>query len=457
MRKLLRWTVTAAAVCVLVGSVRAAVPEAYRRLWDDPALQKRIDEGIERHRKGGAVVRLLGADGQPRAGVPVRLAQRTHAFLFGCNLFVLGQLDTPEANRTYEERFLGLFNFATLPFYWAGTEPTQGELRYEEGARRIWRRPPPQRLVAWCKAHGVAAKGHPLLWHQHNPPWLPKDRAALERLYVKRFGEIADRYAAAVRIWDVVNESLVCPKSFPLMSDDRAYVAWAFEQAHRVFRPDDLLMINEVTSFSGRPGEGNPYYRQVKRLLDDGVGIEGIGFQFHLFNAGALQGHLDGKTLRPAAMLDVYELFAGLDRPLYVTEITIPTAGPDGPAVQAAVVRNLYRLWFSAPRMAGITWWNLGDGLAVKGENAAGGGLLNEDLQPKPSYLALDRLINHDWKTRLEARTDAGGEVRFRGFFGAYDVTVAVPGGPERFTFEHTPSGTGVHEHVVGATARSER
>ena len=455
-RRMFLWSLAAAA---LLGTVRtrAELPEAYRRLWNDPAIRERIDRGIEQHRKGDAVVRLVSADGEPQAGLAVRIEQRTHAFLFGCNLFVLGQLDTPEANRTYEERFLGLFNFATLPFYWAGTEPTEGELRYAEGARHMWRRPPPQRLVAWCKANGVVAKGHPLLWHAHNPPWLPKDRAALERLYVKRFQEIAQRFAADVRIWDVVNESLVCPKSFPLFSEDRAYVAWAFEQVHRLFRPEDLLMINEVTGFSGRTDEGNPYYQQVKALLGRGAGVEGIGFQFHFFNAGALQGHLDGKTFRPAAMLDVYERFAGLERPLYVTEITIPTVGPEGPEVQARVAANLYRLWFSAPRMAGITWWNLGDGLAVKGENKAGGGLLNEDLEPKPSYHALDRLINHQWKTRLEAKTDERGEVRFRGFFGTYDVVVERPAGPQRLEIEHTPSGKGVHECAVSGKARPER
>ena len=450
---------TTALISILLGTLgaRAGVPEAYRRLWEDPAVQERIARGIEQHRKGDAVVRLVGSDGKPLAGRAVRLAQQTHAFLFGCNLFVLGQLDTAEANRTYEARFVHLFNFATLPFYWAGTEPTQGELRYAEGARRVWRRPPPDRLVAWCKANGVVPKGHPLLWHAHNPPWLPKEREALEALYVKRFGELADRYGADVAIWDVVNESLVCPKSFPLFRPDRSYVLWAFELAHRVFRPEPLLMINEVTGFGSRPGADNPYYQQVKRLLDEGVGVEGIGFQFHFFSAGALQSHLDGKSFRPKDLLDVYERFAGFGRPLYITEITIPTAGPDGPEVQAAVTRNLYRLWFSAPRMAGITWWNLGDGLAVKGENKAGGGLVDENLDPKPSYLTLDRLINQEWTTRVEAKTDARGEVRFRGFFGGYDVTATTPGGERRGRFQHTRDGKAAYACRLGPEAKAER
>jgi len=75
--------------------------------------------------------------------------------LFGCNAFVLGQLDSPEKNRKYEEAFVHVFNFATVPFYWAGVEPVEGELRYAEGSRDIWRRPPPDRYIPWAAKNGL--------------------------------------------------------------------------------------------------------------------------------------------------------------------------------------------------------------------------------------------------------------------------------------------------------------
>jgi len=397
------------------------LPEEYRKQWSDPAVVGRIDRGIERNRKGDLAVELVGADGKPAAGVRVEAAQKTHEFLFGCNLFVLGQLETPELNRRYEEAFLRLFNFATLPFYWEGTEPAKGELRYAEG-RPMWRRPPPDGLVKWCREHGVVPKGHPLLWHAYNPSWLPKDPEELRGLYRKRFEEIAGRYAKDIPVWDVVNESLVCGKNYPLFTDDRAYVAWAFNEAQRLFGAGPLLMINEVSGVSHQPGEGNRYFKQVRSLLDAGVGVEGIGFQVHFFSRKALDSSLKSPTWAPANLLDVYERFGAFERPLYVTEITISGAGENGAAVQAEIVRNLYRLWFSAPRMAGITWWNLGDGTAVKGENAAMGGLLDKDLAPKPACQALDELINRAWKTRAEGTTDAAGRFEFRGFGGTYEV-----------------------------------
>ncbi|MFV2067932.1 MAG: hypothetical protein ACC645_13245 [Pirellulales bacterium] len=88
--------------------------------------------------------------------------------------------------------------------------------------------------------------------------------------------------------------------------------------------------------------------------------------------------------------------------PLWITEITIGSADDDGLAIQGRVVRDIYRLWFAPPRMAGITWWNLGDGTAYGNEGVAGGGLTDHDFKPKPAYKALDQRINHDWKTNLE-------------------------------------------------------
>jgi hypothetical protein len=100
------------------------------------------------------------------------------------------------------------------------------------------------------------------------------------------------------------------------------------------------------------------------------------------------------------------------------------------------VVRDHYRLWFAAPRMAGITWWNLGDGTAVKGENEAKGGLVDAEFKPKPAYRELDRLINQQWKTQAALKTDASGKAGFRGFHGKYTVSVTTGAGKREFPME---------------------
>jgi len=428
------------AVVMSIRSTYAILPENYLNNWDDPAIQQRIDNGIELNRKSDVVLTIVDATGAPIPSTKVNVVQTSHEFLFGCNLFVLGQMKEKDA--TYEALFLKLFNFATIAFYWDDLEPEPGALRFVEGSPFIWRRPPPDRAVAFGKRHGLILKGHPLMWHNrdHNPGWIPEDSDALRRRYLRRFQKIAARYANDIPIWDGVNESLVCKPDFPLYSqanrDYPPYVPWAFTEQQKLFRPGNILMINDVTSFNWPSNETNRYYRQCVKLLEDGIGIEGIGFQFHFFNRQSLDRYIGSDRCDPAVLLDTYEMFAILDLPLWITEITIGSAGTDGPAVQERVVRDIYRLWFSVPKMAGITWWNLGDGTAYGNEGVAGGGLTDREFNPKPAYRALDQLINDDWMTVFQTKTDRNGQVKFRGFHGHY--TVDVNHGDKHRQFEVT-------------------
>jgi len=87
------------------------------------------------------------------------------------------------------------------------------------------------------------------------------------------------------------------------------------------------------------------------------------------------------------------------------------------------VARNLYRMWFSIPKMMGITWWNTVDGCGVAGEPTTSG-LMTRDVLPKPSFYALDQLINHEWKTNFTRKAEtAEMTLKFRGFKGKYRVT----------------------------------
>ncbi len=414
------------AVCPAAGGV----PEAYRKAWHDPAVVKRIDDGIERNRKGDVTLCVVDATGKPLAGAGLVIRQKSHDFLFGCNAFVLGQLETSERNRQYEELFTRICNFATVPIYWKGTEPKQGLLRYQEGGEEIWRRPPVDRFIPFGKKYGLTLKAHPMLWHEHNPDWLPKDPEALKALYRKRFKELSERYAKDIAIWEVTNESTGCHKTYPLYSEDRAYVAWAFREVAPLFGDRNRLMINDFTQFNERLPAENAYYKQLKGWQDQGLRIDGIGLQFHIwFEPKLMERHLAAERYLPNRLLDVYEAFAAFNRPLYITEITVPTPqGEDGEAVQAEVVKNLYRLWFSAPAMAGVTYWNLGDSMAYDKENTAAAGLINKALEPKASYHVLDELINRVWRSHAEGVTDAKGSLKFRGFYGAYDVMVTQGG-----------------------------
>jgi hypothetical protein len=91
---------------------------------------------------------------------------------------------------------------------------------------------------------------------------------------------------------------------------------------------------------------------------------------------------------------------------------------------QAEYAEKFYRVIFGHPATAAITWWDLSD----QGSWLKGGGLLRTDLSPKPAYDFLWRLIQREWKTRAEGRTDGAGTFALRGFYGRYRVRVQFGG-----------------------------
>ncbi len=417
----------------------AEVPDSYRETWK--ALRPRLDENIDRYRKRDATVTIVDAKDTPVADASLVIRQKTHDFLFGCNILMLGQLG--DRNEAYEQAFVKLFNLATTPLCWKDLEPKPGQLRFAEGSEEIPRRPPPDRVLAFCRKHGIAAKGQPLVCAAWYPDWAPKDPEQAKRAHQEWLAKVAERYGKEFQILDVVNESLMPERrKFCLYTPDLAYVDWAFKQAKRCFPSGPLLEINEESS-ANRNGRADEYFQLAKRLVDEGAGLGSIGFQFHLYG---LKAHLAGKKFPPAQLLETYEKFGELGLPLFISEITIPAnvePGAAGEAIQAEVLANLYRLWFSVPKMAGIVYWNFPDGTQYRSNNVAQAtaGLVDEYMCEKPAYQAIYQLVHREWMTRLRSKSDAQGKAQFRGFYGEYAVQVTAGGRSQSFHIDLTKDG----------------
>ncbi|HEC02277.1 MAG TPA: hypothetical protein ENI81_01970, partial [Phycisphaerales bacterium] len=155
-----------------------------------------IDARIEKHRKGDAVLTLTGPDGRRLAsGAAVKIQQKRHKFLFGCNIFKLHKCRTPDDNAAYAKHFDELLNFATLPFYWWNYERQRGKPDDERT----------EEIVRWCKDRGITMKGHPLAWNYVDPRWLADDPGRAMELQLKRIGRCVRRFRNDMDIWDVVN------------------------------------------------------------------------------------------------------------------------------------------------------------------------------------------------------------------------------------------------------------
>ena len=370
-------------------------------------LTARIQRDTERYRKGDAIIQVVDKSGRPIEGASVRVEQITHDFLFGCNIYVLGAFPTPEANEKYGQEFKHLFNYATLPFYWRWFEAEQGKKDYQFT----------ETVAKWCNENGVLPKGHPLVWSAHEagiPPWLPNDDAEVKRLMEARVRDIVSHYKGSIGVWDVVNESVHGSTFAHMTVYDMTSepVKWARET-----NPDAMLIVNEYGMFTDKKAKGDSL-KLLRRMKDAGVPYDAIG----------LQSHMHGGLFPIPTILSVLDEYARLGKPLHLTETTILSGKETNPAdekKQAEQVEEFYRACFSHPAVKAITWWDFSDFGAWQGVAA---GLVRKDLSPKPAYLVLDRLINKEWRTSLEGKTDSKGSYSFRGFHGKYRVTVTISG-----------------------------
>ncbi|MDR1281728.1 MAG: endo-1,4-beta-xylanase [Opitutaceae bacterium] len=395
--------------------------------WNNPQRDERIDRNIERHRRADARIRITDTNGNPVPGARVHVEQIDSSFHFGANLFMLDGYPTPELNARYEQRFCDLFNAATVPFYWAGLDPVRGQRRLAADSPALFRRPPPDRAVAFCQEHGLKMHGHVLVWDHAEwsiPAWVPSDFSEMMALWEKRVREIGERYGSVIKRWDVANE-VVPDRSLPISRPMPAgYTRTAFEWAERYLPADCQLDINELSEVWR--GLMPRYVALIRSLVANGARVRGIGLQCHLCGH-EITATLAGQRYRPDDMLAVLDAAAAFGVPVHISEVTVPPPTNDaaGNTRQAQVARNFYRLWFSHPAVTGITWWNVLDGGQAAGENEKlFVGILDQNLAPKPAYATLRKLIREDWQTHLRARADENGLCTFRGFPGRYRLTI---------------------------------
>ncbi len=289
---------------------------------------------------------------------------------------------------------------------------------------------------------------------QHDIEWIAKWRAGWREIFKKlseeevakliptffakfkeftenRVVQIAQRYGERVDSWDVINESGpdfpgqairnkpfdVSPNYYGVVPGDYSWRAFYVAQTHLPKKA--LLNINEYNI-------NERYLRQIEELKRVGAKIDVVGTQMHLFDpkesvriaAGKVPGYLT-----PGGVNARFDMLLKTKLPIHLSEITItaPDLTEKGQMIQAIILNNLYRAWFSQEKMMGITWWNVVDNAGAPGEPSISG-LFTRDMKPKTAYYAMNDLINNQWKTRLTAKV-ADGKVAFRGFRGKYRLT----------------------------------
>ncbi len=399
------------------------------------------------HRKDSAKLLILGADGKPAANTKVHINQVNHEFLFGCGAFeTLPYTNGPEVHNgngslnkvkpmegeekaaymaRLEDRmqkWLGLFNYGTLPFYWGGYEPEEGS-------------PHTEQLMAaakFLKSKDVTVKGHPLCWHTGCAPWLMNyDNKTILEKQLARIHRDVGNFKGVIDMWDVINEVVIMPiynkydNAITRICKELGRVGLVkkvFDAAQET-NPDGIFLINDFNLSTN-------YEILIDGCLNAGVPIKTIG----------LQSHQHQGVWSPEKTEEILSRFEHFGLPIHFTENTIvagplvdpslddlqdahyedDAATPEFEQKQAQDLEKMYRnLFENHPLVTAITNWDFGDGAWLN----APSGVIRKDGSLKPSYNALHHLIKEEWHTELDTATDAQGYITVEGFKGKYELS----------------------------------
>lgn len=379
-------------------------------------------------RKATAQIQFLDKDGMPLKNKKVSINQTNHDFLFGWGAFDFvsyTNAKTPEDKAFYENRvtkWMEIFNYGTLPFYWGQFEPEEGKPNTKDLMN----------AVDFMTAHNIKAKGHPLCWHTACAQWLLNyDNETMFKKQIERIHRDVSDFKGKIDMWDAINEVVIMPvfdrydNPVTRMCQDKGRIGLIKEVflAAKEVNPNCKLLINDFNT-------SQAYEILIEGCLAAGVPIDAIGIQSHQH-----QGYWGLQKLEE--VLKRYEHF-GL--PIHFTENTLVSgplvppeitdlndfhyddgcSTPENEERQKNEIEEWYRTVFTEhPLVQAITGWDFTDGMWLN----APSGLLHKDGSIKPAYTMLKNLIKNEWWTKLEVTTNDKGFAEVTGFKGEYEAS----------------------------------
>ena len=374
-----------------------------------------IDEAIAKIRKGELVI-------QAKQGSQVSIEQLKHEFWFGCAIpnSLAGGMRSNDLNM-FKEKFLENFNSATTEnaLKWMIMEPSKDRVRYDVV----------DSILSWTEKNNIPLRGHNLFWgiekspntgQQYVQQWV-KDMSDDElRQRIKERAEyITRRYKGRFAEYDLNNEMIhgnyyedrLGPEITKLMAQ------WAHNGD-----PDAKLFVNDydVLIEDSPLGIGLPeYMAHIRKLLNQGVSIAGIGVQAH--------SHLE--TFDRQYLRDALDSLATFKLPIRITEFNMPGMRSELKQAQLTVeqeeakakeIVDYYKICFAHPAVTGILMWGFWEGANWIPSSS----LYKRDWTPTPSAEAYKNLVFKEWWTSESGVTNKDGTFSTPAFFGKYKITV---------------------------------
>ena len=331
-------------------------------------------------------------------GAKVSVEQVRHEFWFGATLptGIFTGTAKPEDISKFKEVFVKYFNAGVIEnsFKWHEMERQRGLVNYA----------PVDAMLAWADKEGIPLRGHCIYWGIPNrvQEWL-KTMAddELSMVLLQRGREVAARYRGRFAEFDLNNEMIhgnyyeqrLGPAITKLMAS-----------AVKEGDPNARLFVNDYDILTGN--RLADYVKDIRRLVDEGVPIAGIG----------VQGHLHGDSFDPVALKNALDELAKFNLPIRVTEFNFPgqrskfysgdrkaQLSPEEELGKAEALKQYYRICFAHPSVVGIMMWGFWEGANWIPQSS----LFKRDWTPLPAAQAYEDLVLKRWWTRWSGR--AGG------------------------------------------------
>lgn len=242
----------------------------------------------------------------------------------------------------------------------------------------------PDKLVEFAQENDMKIRGHTLVWHSQNAGWICSGSRenALENMKY-HIETIMGHFKGKIFQWDVVNEAfddgngnLRNSAWTQVIGND--FIDSAFVYAHAA-DPDCKLYYNDYST-STINTKSNAVYDMVKRMVENGIPIHGVGFQSH-------QSTSDGNDALYGRIRENFERFAALGLDIAITELD--ARGSDFTA-QARVYSTYLRIALEMPAVKTYMIWGVRDQDSWVSPTPL---IFNNSWEPKDAYYAILELL----------------------------------------------------------------
>ena len=406
------------------------------------------NERISEFRKGDLQLEFSGKNINASNKATIELSLKNHDFKFGVSFTQLRRFWSTDFAHKYLAQVKRVFNYATLGMYWALTDERSNDSfivnYYDE-------------ILDWAHKNDFRIKGHPLMWHEAMPDWVRnyENLDELDLIIKNHMKRLIETYPQ-INDWDVYNEPIGPFKPhipYSAIGDWIKYKGGIYPAMVEIYEYVNSISSSKNYSNNHYHAKDPEFFKINKFFVENNVNYSSIGMQAHMQS--------DDNVMSEKQLWNQIEDYAVLGKNIQFTEITVTSSKrfknwkdhqvflkkrdslikegqeydleslPEYEDFQANYLKDFYTLAFSHPSVTSITFWNLTDKNAWRGH---AGGLLYKDLEPKKSFLTLEKLIKETWATKIKDQIKVDQTFNFNGFYGAYEGKLTI--GKKTYDFE---------------------